>query len=299
MKRIEACPGIARLVRGVAYPATMILAFGAFAGLTTAGLPDELAAMLTVALCGLSVTLHELKQPYRRSWRPRRRDVSTDALFMLLVQVLLPELLGFAAAAGAAMLTARDAWRVAGLWPHHWPAPAQAVLLLAVADFLRYWLHRAAHTSRLLWRFHAVHHSPERLYWFNVGRFHPIDKGLQFLLDTAPFVLLGVGGEVISLYFVFYAVNGFYQHANCDVRLGPLNYLVSGPELHRWHHSRRIAESNNNYGNNLIVWDLLFGTYYRPAGRAVGRLGLLERGYPTSFPRLLRRPFSGAVHEET
>ena len=102
---------------------------------------------------------------------------------------------------------------------------------------------------------------------------------------------MGVSGEVLAAYFVFYAVNGFFQHSNCDVRLGPLNYLISGPELHRWHHSELPAESNNNYGNNLIVWDVLFGTRFLPSDREVGDLGLVNRNYPGGFWTQMRTPF--------
>ena len=161
---------------------------------------------------------------------------------------------------------------------HRWPLAAQVVLMILGADFLRYWLHRAMHTHPLLWRLHAVHHAPERLYWLNVGRFHPVDKAIQFLFDSLPFILLGVGADVVALYFVFYAINGFYQHSNGDVRLGLLNHLISGPELHRWHHSRVAAESNTNYGNNLIVWDILFGTRFLPSDREVGALGVEQAG---------------------
>ena len=119
---------------------------------------------------------------------------------------------------------------MAGWWPVAPPIWQQVVLMLLVAELLRYPLHIAAHNTKTLWRLHAVHHSPKKLYWLNVGRFHPVEKSLQYVLDTLPFMLVGVGAEVVSLYFVFYAVNGFYQHSNVDVRYGPLNYIVSGPE---------------------------------------------------------------------
>ena len=106
-------------------------------------------------------------------------------------------------------------------------------------------------------------------FMFFVGRFHPLDKAIQFLGDSLPFLLLGVQPEVFAAYFVFYAVNGFYQHSNADIRLGFLNWIVAGPELHRWHHSTVIAESNANYGNNLIVWDVIFGTRQLPKERTV------------------------------
>ena len=180
---------------------------------------------------------------------------------------------------------------VSGLWPHDLPVWLQAGLMLLAADFPRYWLHRAFHAFRPMWWFHAVHHSPQRLYWVNVGRFHPIEKAIQYAVDALPFILLGVSQEVLAAYFVFYAINGFFQHSNCRVRLGPLNYIVSGPELHRWHHSKEPGESDHNFGNNLIVWDLVFGTRFLPKDREVGALGLINRLYPMGFLAQMGSPF--------
>lgn len=246
------------------------------------------AAVLTGA--GL-VTLHEVKLPYRAAWRPSRHDVRSDVEFMLAVQVALPLLLSFLAVIAIADVLKDAGYSLDGLWPHGQPIAVQALLMLVLADLLRYWLHRAFHKFESMWRFHAVHHSPHRLYWVNVGRFHPIEKAVQFCADALPFVLVGVGGEALAAYFVFYAVNGFYQHSNCDVRLGPLNHLVSGPELHRWHHSMIPAESDNNFGNNLIVWDTLFGTRYLPTRQKVGPLGLINQDYPLGFMAQMRTPF--------
>ena len=104
-------------------------------------------------------------------------------------------------------------------------------------------------------------------------------------------MLVGVGPEVLGAYFVFYSMSGLFQHSNCDVRLGWLNYLVSGPEVHRWHHSKQIEESNANYAHSFVVWDLLFGTYFRPADRTVTELGLQERDYPQGFLGQMLAPF--------
>ncbi|MDE0488786.1 MAG: hypothetical protein OXI07_06285, partial [Gammaproteobacteria bacterium] len=49
--------------------------------------------------------------------------------------------------------------------------------------------------------------------------------------------------------------------------------------------------SNNNFGNNLIVWDLLFGTRFLPEEREVGPLGLVNRAYPMGFWAQMRTPF--------
>jgi sterol desaturase/sphingolipid hydroxylase (fatty acid hydroxylase superfamily) len=58
---------------------------------------------------------------------------------------------------------------------------------------------------------------------------------------------------------------GIFQHANVQLRLGPLNWFFSMAELHRWHHSRTVEEANHNYGQTISVWDWVFGTRYLPA----------------------------------
>ena len=288
-----------RALTWVAFPGTMLAAFLVFAFLQDLVGVTAVSAYGAVCFGAAAVTALELLIPYDRRWQPNRRDVASDLLFLTTIQMALPYALRMALP--YVVTVAMTVW-VAGLfggaigppawlWPHAWPVAVQVVLMLLVAELFRYWLHVAAHNTKLLWRFHAVHHSPPKLYWLNVGRFHPIEKTLQFLLDTLPFILIGVSQEVVLLYFVFYAINGFFQHSNVDARYGVLNYVVSGAELHRWHHSRVIDESNRNYGNNLIVWDLVFGTWFLPRDRRVGELGLINRNYPQTFGAQMRTPF--------
>ncbi len=281
-----------RLVAAAAYPVTLAIGFALFAALTDAGLPALAAAYGAVLVGAALITLHEIFLPYRRSWRPGRAEVGGDALFMAAVQVALPYSLSLFVVLALAGQAPFDGTGIASLWPHRWPVAGQALLMLLTADLARYWLHRAFHRFEPLWRFHAVHHSPQRLYWLNVGRFHPFDKALQYAFDALPFLLLGVAKEVLAVYFVFYALNGFFQHSNCRLTLGWLNYLVAGPELHRWHHSERPEESDRNFGNNLIVWDLVFGTRFLPRDRAVGSLGLKNRAYPMGFLAQMTTPFT-------
>lgn len=285
----------AKLAPWLIYPATMAFCVGLYHALHTQGV--GLAwAMYVPAFAGAAlVTGLEWRFPHRRTWQPDRMTVTNDLAYMTLVQMLLPPgvallfVLLLIEPLHAAGLT------TAALWPHAWPVWAQAALMLLAADFLRYWLHRAAHRYPPLWRLHAVHHSPDRLYWLNVGRFHPLEKALQMAFDTLPFMLLGVGAEVIALYFVFYAVNGFFQHSNIRMRFGWLNWLVSSAELHRWHHARQPEISDHNFGNNLIVWDVLFGTRYLPSDRDSEDLGLPNHAYPAGFLAQLRTPFIAQI----
>ncbi len=280
-----------RIAVAGSYPGVLAIGFVVYGVLVGLGWPVTAASWVAVITCAELVMLHEARLPYRWEWRPTGSDVRADTVFLVSVQAVLPLLLSIAIVVPMAELLNDRGFTAEGLWPHHFPVAAQVCLVLAGADFLRYWLHRAFHRFEAMWRLHAVHHSPHRLYWLNVGRFHPVEKAIQYTLDTLPFVLVGVVPEVLAAYFVFYAVNGFFQHSNCLVRLGPLNYLVSGPELHRWHHSELAKESNNNFGNNLIIWDVLFRTRFLPTNREVESLGLHNRAYPLEFLAQMRAPF--------
>jgi sterol desaturase/sphingolipid hydroxylase (fatty acid hydroxylase superfamily) len=120
---------------------------------------------------------------------------------------------------------------------------------------------------RLVWRFHAVHHSLPRLYWLNAGYFHPVDAVLNYALEVIPLILLGAPRQLLALYAVLTAVNGMLKHSNIDLRTGALSWIFSTPELHRWHHSPDPAEGNTNYGSNLVVWDVVFRTRHLPPRR--------------------------------
>ncbi len=272
----------------ILYPVGMLMAVGTHLMLTALGWSAMLCAYGIVLTAALGITMLERVFPARQQWLPDWKDVRQDTAFMVAIQIAFPKLLGLAT---VQLLLEIAPPSVVGLWPHDSPIWLQALWMLLLADLFRYWLHRAAHKIPWLWKFHAVHHSPKKLYWINVGRFHPVDKGLQFIFDALPFIILGVNEQVLALYFVFYAVNGFFQHCNINLHFGWLNYVVSSAELHRWHHSRLKSESDQNYGNNLIIWDMLFGTRFLPADRKVSELGLTVDTYPDSFWRQMIEPF--------
>jgi ornithine lipid hydroxylase len=282
---------IAKMLPSIHYPATMIGAFSLFAGLQAAGMPLVVSTYVPTIAVAAVVTWLELRHPNREAWRPTTREIRTDLIFMVVVQLALPPLLGFLFAYGLVEPARSLNLPTARIWPHHWPIWIQAVLMVLAVDFLRYWLHRAAHETDWLWRLHSVHHSVEQLYWLNTARFHPIEKSLQMCLDSLPFLLMGVDATVLALYYLAYAANGFFQHCNIRLRYGFLNYIVGSAETHRWHHSREPREANANYGNTVIVWDLIFGTWFLPHDRNVEALGLKDAGYPRAFLGLIHAPF--------
>lgn len=274
------------------YPVFFAVAIAAFGGLLAAEVPLAVATYAPVAVVAVAIVVLELRYPERLDWRPRRSDVESDAVFMTVVQILLPRAL--AVLAVFAIAGWMHAHVASGFWPHHWPLAAQVLAMVLAVDFVRYWLHRACHAYIPLWRLHEVHHSPDVLYTLNVGRFHPFEKLLHFCCDTVPFLLLGVAPEVIAGYFLLYAVNGFFQHSNVRLRYGWLNYVVGSAETHRWHHARDPRKACCNFGNTTLVWDVLFGTWYLPG--PVDDIGIMDKTYPKDFLAQMLTPFrsSGA-----
>ncbi|MGH8531854.1 MAG: GH3 family domain-containing protein, partial [Gammaproteobacteria bacterium] len=274
----------------VAYPASFFLAIAAFLWANANGYPKWVSAYLPVIFCA-AIVLPFLERitPHRRDWRPDAKEWFTDALYTIVIQIALPPLLALLVALGLSDLA--HPYLHSSLWPHEWPILGQGILMVLLVDLMRYWVHRFAHTNPILWRLHAVHHSPDKLYWLNTARFHPFEKVLQFAFDSMPFILLGVNEYVLAFYFVCYSVNGFYQHSNVHLRLGLLNYIFSTAELHRWHHSKIVQEANHNYSNTTIIWDIVFGTYYRPRNHDLARAGIQNDSYPQSFGRQLLGPF--------
>ena len=271
------------------YPTVVLLAVGIYAFSSGHGGSLPFSAFGAVLFGAMLIAVFEKIIPYQMKWRPRPQDVKDDLLYTALIQIALPRLLGFVIVLLLADQAGPDA-PFAGVWPHNWPVPAQALLLIVSADFMRYWLHRMSHTAPILWRLHAVHHSTDRLYWLNTSRFHPIEKTFHFMLDSLPFILMGVDPHVIGFWFVLYSVNGFFQHSNIRLRFSLLSGIFSTAEMHRWHHSQIPAESNSNYANVFILWDRLFGTYYRPASE-VSTLGLMNPDYPTGIVQQMKAPF--------
>jgi sterol desaturase/sphingolipid hydroxylase (fatty acid hydroxylase superfamily) len=282
-------PGLSYPLKVIAYPACLVVGIATYYGLRASGAPLSYSPYLAVVAAFALISLFEWLIPYRPDWKPAARDTVTDLIFMSFVQVLLPLALGWLSAyvllhiVGAAGLSLN-------IWPKTWPVWAQVLLKILVGDFLRYWLHRWSHTVPWLWRLHEVHHAPPKLYAINVFRFYPGDKALQYVLDTLIFLVLGIGPEVLALYFVVYATSGLLQHANIDLRLGVFNYVLSGPEVHRWHHHDNWKVSAHNFAHTFIVWDLIFGTYHRPKNESVGNLGL-GYDYPQGFWAQLWAPW--------
>ncbi|QND53038.1 sterol desaturase family protein [Phyllobacterium sp. 628] len=242
-----------------------------------------------VALIGI----FERVMPYEQTWMKRDGETFNDLAHTFLTKGIVQ----IAAAIGASFpmavaIVAQPALSTKmHIWPTEWPLAIQVVLGLIIAELGLYIAHRLAHEKLALWRFHALHHSVERLWVVNTGRFHIIDSLFKIVLSQTPLYLLGAPLPVFLWISAVTAFTGLLTHCNVAVRTGPLDWFLSTPRLHRWHHSKELSEGNTNYGENLVLWDQILGTYFNPPRPSPVNIGISGR-VAKSFLGQLAQPFS-------
>ena len=150
------------------------------------------------------------------------------------------------------------------------PLWVKLALMLFLNDFGAYWGHRALHAYPFLWRFHSIHHSAEHVDWLVNTRAHPVDIVFMRLAGIAPIYLFGlanVAGKgldpTVAKMVIIVIIWNFFIHANIRLRLGPLEWLISTPVFHHWHHSID-AHRESNYAFFFPFIDRLFGTAWLP-----------------------------------
>lgn len=171
-----------------------------------------------------------------------------------------------------------------------WHPALQIAAVVVGADFLGYWSHRLVHRVPALWPIHIMHHAPERLYWLNGLRSHPIDSLLTSLIIVPWAVFLGFSRTSLILSGLIVTCHLMLQHAVVKLpsRFG---FLFATPDWHIVHHDRDLAGKPVHLGRIFSFWDRLFGTA-APGRARPAALGLPGRK-ATSLLSELAVPFGG------
>ena len=284
-------PTLRSLIRHGAYPAVFGTGAGLLLWLVAAGHPYWPWALLISATAIAAVALLERVQPYEPSWLHDHGDTTVDVLHGAVSLGLIFSSIEIATAA-------RGILPIAPLWPSGWPAWLSVLVAGAIIDLGLWAMHRASHQSGFLWRLHALHHSPERLYWLNGERRHPISALVLATPGISLAVLLGAPPLAIGTWMAIVSIHLAFQHANLDFTLGPFRYLLCVAEIHRWHHKREYEDAQVNFGEFWTFWDLLAGTFHhRRDGVRSGDVGLREQRMPPDYLAQLAWPWSGSPED--
>ena len=134
------------------------------------------------------------------------------------------------------------------------------ILAFVLIDLVFYFYHRVSHRSRFLWAVHMSHHSSEEMNFagsFRQAWLGPISK-IPFFIFLP---IVGVDPTIIAIAGVISTLWGIVGHTQIIKNLGPFEYIFNTPSHHRVHHGSNKQYIDKNYGNLLIVWDRMFGTF--------------------------------------
>jgi len=134
------------------------------------------------------------------------------------------------------------------------------LLTFVLIDFVFYIYHRMSHRMRFLWAIHMSHHSSEEMNFavsFRQAWFGPISK-IPFFISLP---LIGLDPTIIAVAGVMSTLWGIVGHTQIVGKLGPLEWVFNTPSHHRVHHGSNKQYIDKNYGNLLIIWDRMFGTF--------------------------------------
>ncbi|HEX6116997.1 MAG TPA: sterol desaturase family protein [Solirubrobacterales bacterium] len=266
----------------------MLLGFnGAAIALIAAHASHFLLLPLLLAAIALSLAVERLI-PYESDWNEPHDDAERDVAhalvnetFALLSVLALPAL--------ASVATIVDAW------PSELPFVVQVLGTILVFDLgitIAHWL---SHRWGPLWRLHAVHHSVKRAYGLNGLMKHPLHQAVELTFGIAPLLVIGIPQQVAWALGFTVAIQLLMQHSNADYRVGPLRYVLSLNEGHRFHHLKWAGVGDVNFGLFTLIYDhlLLRSFSYDPERIFTSDdLGIAKQpDFPTAYLDQLAEPF--------
>ena len=219
---------------------------------------------------------------------PRLRDYGMNTLISVSSAYLaLP--LGIAAGIWSAQVRHFLPWKPISFSFHNLGAiplagPVLEILAmifvpLFVHDFWFYWSHRIEHRVPVLWEFHKLHHNDELMNTSTFARDHFLQdvwRSFFSIFTLGLFVNLSfseAGKAALYSNMFLFGLSMLY-HSAIRVQLPWLDRILVTPQVHRIHHSVDPQHHNKNFVDALPIFDILFGTYYRPEREEFPATGL-------------------------
>jgi sterol desaturase/sphingolipid hydroxylase (fatty acid hydroxylase superfamily) len=250
-------------------PPATLAAIIAFWGLAPASWTEAPWALPAVGLATLAfVQGLELLFERHEGWRINRRELATDIFYLAFSYTVI----GFASDAliNSPLREAKEAWGIGTPWLAELPFLVQAMVVLFTFEFGQYWMHRAMHNWYPLWLTHAPHHHVTQLNALKGYIGNPIEL---FLISIGVTALLNV--DLNALFASISAGSAIAAFAHANVRANPpiwYGFLFTTIRNHSLHHTALSYEDTRcNYGNSVIFWDRVFGTYKEGESEVVGQ----------------------------
>ena len=245
-------------------------------------------------LIGISLFffLLEILKPWRKEQAKFRQDFWLDAFYMFFNFFLFSLIVYHAASELVVnwfhyLLSLVGVTNIVALQVDSLPVWSQLVILFIIRDFIQWNVHRLLHRVPWLWEFHKVHHSVKEMGFAAHLRYHWMENVVYNVCQYIPLAMIGFGITDFIIVHLFGTIWGHFNHSNLKIPLGPLKYIFNNPQMHIWHHAKKLPRAHRygmNYGLTLSVWDYLFKTAYQPKDGRDIILGFHdEKDFPRSF----------------
>jgi sterol desaturase/sphingolipid hydroxylase (fatty acid hydroxylase superfamily) len=242
----------------------------------------------------------EQAKPWHQTQPRIRRDFWLDGFYMFF-NFFIFSLIGYIAVSNVVSEAFNDFLKLFGMT--NWAAvPAaslpgwgQLLVLFLVRDFVQFNIHRLLHRVPFLWEFHKVHHSVKQMGFAAHLRYHWLETVTYRTLEYIPLGMIGFSVQDFFIVHMFALAVGHFNHSNFRLPLGPLKYILNNPQMHIWHHAKKLPKEfwyGCNYGLTLSLWDYLFKTAYIPKSGQDITLGFhKDKNFPRTFFAQVLYPF--------
>ena len=226
----------------------------------------------TITAVGLSalafVQLMEWAAERHTGWRINRREFLTDLFYVVFGITAISWVSD--ALANSPLEQAKEAMGIATPWLADTPFLVQVAVVMLLVEFGQYWMHRWMHNSRWLWSTHAPHHHITQLNAMKGYVGNPIEL---FLISLSVIALLDF--DKAPMFAAFNALGAISYYAHANVRADPpkwFSFFFTTIQHHSLHHTALSFEDTRcNYGNCIIVFDRMFGTFREGESALVGQ----------------------------
>lgn len=134
------------------------------------------------------------------------------------------------------------------------------ILLMLGIDFIFYWVHRWAHSINILWAAHSPHHSAEEMN-LGVALRASVTMRLASFFFFWPLAIIGFKPEHIYMFSGLQLLIAFWHHTRVIKKMPGFEVIFNSPSHHRVHHGTNEKYLDKNFGEVLVIWDKMFGTF--------------------------------------
>jgi sterol desaturase/sphingolipid hydroxylase (fatty acid hydroxylase superfamily) len=166
-----------------------------------------------------------------------------------------------------------------GGWIHlrsdGWWFLLSVMVVVVTVDLWSYLVHRAQHKFPVLWAMHSLHHSAEALSAVTGARHFWLEGVISTAVLPVVAIVFKIPPEVATVVTWLWLLPDGLSHLNIRLSLGRFALWLNNPQYHRIHHSVEAQHRDKNFCKMLPLFDVIFGTAWKPGKNEFPMTGLV------------------------